>query len=54
MFFFLSLSITLDIMNFFFNVFIVYILRVGYWVYLDNLFEFLECVIGFLNVEVEG
>lgn len=51
---YISPSTKPDIMNLFPNAFIVHIPRAGHWVHSDNPFEFLECVIGFLNAEAEG
>lgn len=54
MFFFSSPSTKPDIMNLFPNALIVHIPRAGHWVHSDNPFEFMECVLGFLNAEANG
>lgn len=51
---YISPSTKPDIMNLFPNALIVHIPRAGHWVHSDNPFEFMECVLGFLNAEAEG
>lgn len=50
---YISPSTTPDIMNLFPNAVIQHIPKAGHWVHSDNPYQFLECVLRFLNAEAE-